>query len=246
MNRLVVNGCSYMNAYTGGKGHIDLATKLKISTAVDLSQSGCSNNRIIRTTLKDSFLSAEKTLYILGITFIVRNEIPILKLRPDENELTSFEGRWTNPQNQMYSYRWEDFWTEKDTDTYVDLMNKESLYGVIDKTEHLMYQLVSLIDSLVFRGHRIIIYQQADQCYFQYLNSDKLKLFSEYKNFINGFNWTAVQWQHSQGVPEQTNPTNYKSKYGTTPAEMRHRKSGEHHKLNEFLTKYIKDNKILE
>ena len=97
--RLVVNGCSYMNAYTCGGGHKDLGARLNIPNQVDLSQSGCSNGRIIRTTLKDSFLTQEKTFYLLGITFIVRNEITILQLPRHEKELDSFEGKWTNPQN---------------------------------------------------------------------------------------------------------------------------------------------------
>ena len=38
-----------MNAYAQGGGHEDLASRLKIDTAVDQTQSGCANNRIIRT-----------------------------------------------------------------------------------------------------------------------------------------------------------------------------------------------------
>lgn len=233
-----------MAAYTAGKGHYDLADALGIKTAIDLSQSGCANNRMIRTTLKDSFITNEKTLYVIGLTFISRGEVPILKLLQDDNEDTSFEGRWTNPQNQIYKDRWEHYWSEKDSELYVKLMTKENLYGFLDKTENLMYQLVSMIDSLTLRGHKILIYQQADTGYFLHLDNSRLWLFKKYKNFLNGLNWTAIQWQHSQGVPEQ--PGTYINKYGTTPIEMRHRKQGHHDLLNNFLTIYIKDNKILE
>ena len=233
-----------MHLYASGKGHCDLAKELGIQVAVDLSQSGCNNTRIIRTTLKDSFLTDQKTFYVLGMTFIVRNEIPILKLNNGEDELTSFEGRWTNPQNQIFNRRWEHFWTQKDTDLYVDLMFKESTYSVIDKTENLMLQLVALIESLTLRGHKVLIYQQADQSYFMHLHSDRLNLFKKYKNFVGDFAWNAVQWQYSQGVPQQ--PGDYINRYGDTPVEMRHRKGGEHHKLNEYLINYIKEYNILQ
>lgn len=242
--RLVTNGCSYMNAYTSGGGHNNLGTRLNIPSQFDLSQSGCSNGRIIRTTLKDSFLTDKPTFYVLGMTFIVRSEITILELPKYEKELDSFEGKWTNPQNQMFSNRWAPFWNEKDNDTYVNLMFKESYHGLIDKVENLMYQLVSMIDSLESRGHSVLVFQQADQSYYDYLAADKFRLFRDYKNFVNQFKWTSIQWQHDLGVPEQ--PGNYTNKYGTTPENMRHRKEGEHHILNEFLINYIKEYKIIE
>jgi len=61
-----------MHAYNRGGGHIDLATRLNMSDAVNLAQSGCANDRIIRTTLKDSYLTDKPTLYVLGITFVSR------------------------------------------------------------------------------------------------------------------------------------------------------------------------------
>ena len=90
MNRLVVNGCSYMNAYAQGGGHEDLASRLKIDTAVDQTQSGCANNRIIRTTIKDSHYN-ESTLYVLGMTFVGRSEATILKVQNEENIYYSIE-----------------------------------------------------------------------------------------------------------------------------------------------------------
>ena len=79
IQRLVVNGCSYMDVYASGNGHVDLASRLNIPTMESIAQSGCNNSRIIRTTLKDSYLTTEPTLYVLGVTFISRSEAPILK-----------------------------------------------------------------------------------------------------------------------------------------------------------------------
>ena len=232
-----------MKSYASGNGHVDLAKQLGIQLAVDLSQSGCSNTRIIRTTLKDSFLTDQKTLYILGMTFVSRSEIPILKLQPNEDENSSFEGRWTNPQNQIFKDRWEYFWSDSDTDLFVRLKLKEEQLSLIDRTEDLMYKLISMIDSLLVRNHKVLIYQQADTDYFRFLDLDKLKLFKNYNNFVHGFKWCAIPWQHNQGV--EPNTGNYSNKYGEAALEIRHRKPGHHSVLNNFLTNYITDNKIL-
>ena len=238
MHRLVVNGCSYMNAYTIGGGHIDLAHKLNIKTAVDLSQSGCANNRILRTTLKDSY-SNGPSLYVLGITFISRSEAPILKLQDKENEETSFEGRWTNPQNQLFEHRWIDHWQQKDTDDFVNLKLKQEVFSLLDRTEDLMLRMCSLIDSLHSRGHQVIIFQQADNSYHHFLTTPKLSLFKKYVEFVDSFGWCSIQWQHKQGVPPMENYTI--SKYGKTPDEMMHRKPGEHELLNQYLLNHYKN-----
>jgi len=164
MDRLVVNGCSYMHVYAKGSGHRDLANELDIKTAVDLSQSGCANGRILRTTLKDSY-NNEPSLYVLGMTFISRSEAPILDLLYGEDNETSFEGKWTNPQNQLFQNRWSKHWSQKDTDDFVNLKLKEEVFSLLDRTEDLMFRMCALIDSLRSRGHRVIVFQQADNSY---------------------------------------------------------------------------------
>lgn len=244
IERLVVNGCSYMDVYASGNGHIDLASRLNISKAESIAQSGCNNSRILRTTLKDSYTTTEATLYVLGMTFISRSEVPILKYSPGDSPDTSFEGRWTNPQNQMYADRWEDFWTDRDTELFVKLKLKEEVLSLLDRTEDLMYRMLATINDLESRGHKIIIYQQADTDYFSYLNTQRLSLFKTKSNFVNNFHWTAIKWQHEKNV--SINEGDYNSKYGPAPPDIRHRKAGEHQILNEFLTNYINEHKILE
>lgn len=249
---LVVNGCSYMESYALGKGHIDLAMRLGIDNSSSLAIGGSSNNRIIRTTLKHSFTVNEPTFYVLGVTFINRQELPILKYLSGEEEENSFEGRWTNPQNQQFSNRWEHFWTEKDTDKFVDLKLKSEIYSLIDYTEDLMYRLLSLINDLCSRGNQVLIFNQADKSLLTdlrkdlpLLKSDRLKLLSSTPNLMYGLSWLAVPWQHEQGVPSdvfgKTNP-----KYPPPNDDIKHRRQGDHQKLNEFLTNYINEYKILE
>ena len=244
INRLVVNGCSYMHVYALGNGHHDLADRLGIKTAESIAQSGCNNSRILRTTLKDSYITSESTLYVLGMTFISRSEVPILKYSPDDSPDTSFEGRWTNPQNQMYANRWEDFWTDHDTKLFVKLKQKEELVSLLDRTEDLMYRMLSTINDLESRGHKIIMYQQADTDYFSDLNTQRLSLFKTKSNFVNNFHWAAIKWQHEKNV--SINEGDYNSKYGPAPLDIQHRKAGEHQVLNEYLTNYINKHKILE
>ena len=244
INRLVVNGCSYMDTYASGKGHVDLASLLNISTAESIAQSGCNNSRILRTTLKDSYITNEPTLYVVGMTFISRNEVPILKYMEHDAPETSFEGRWTNPQNQLFRDKWEDFWTDDDTELFIKIKLKEELLSLVDRTEDLMYRLLSMIADLESRNHKVVVYQQADTSYFSELSTPRLSLFKSKKNFIGSFAWPAIIWQHDQGVPIKDQ--NYASQYGTPPDHIRHRREGEHQLLNEYLTDYIKEHKILD
>lgn len=243
-----------MEAYANGLGHRDLAKNLDIGEYASLAIGGSANSRILRTTLKHSYSTDKPTFYVLGMTFISRSEIPILKYAPDEMEDSSFEGRWTNPQNQKFSQRWEHFWTNKDTEKFVDIRLKAEMYSLIDRTEDLMYQMLATIADLTSRGHAILIYQQADSSILlrrypdepgRVIDSDRLKLLSSRSNIVDGFKWQAIQWQHQQGVPEQSNG-NWKSIYGDAAPEIRHRASGQHHQLNEYLINYIKEHKILE
>ena len=222
-----------MNAYAQGGGHKDLASRLKIDTAVDQTQSGCANNRIIRTTIKDSHHN-ESTLYVLGMTFVGRSEATILKVQDENN---SFEGAWTNPQNQIYQDRWVDHWKQKDTDDFVNLKLKEEIMSVLDRTEDLMLRICAMIDSLKSRGHRVIVFQQADTSYHSLLDTPRLALFKKYPEFIDGFKWCAIQWQHSQGVAPLGDPN--PSKYGKAPEEIQHRQPGQHKLLNDHLVQHL-------
>ena len=76
-SQLVVNGCSYMELYANGGGHRDLAKSLGIEEYSSLAINGSANSRILRTTLKHSYLTNKQTFYVLGMTFISRAEIPI-------------------------------------------------------------------------------------------------------------------------------------------------------------------------
>jgi len=235
-HKLVVNGDSYMQAYAQGNGHLDLANRLGISHSESLAIGGSANSRLVRTTLKHSYASAQPTFYVLGIGFISRWEVAILEAKHD-----SFEGRWTNPQNQDYVDQWQHGWTKKQTQQLVELKLMADVFSIPDRLEDLMYSLLSLVDSLHSRGHKILMYQQADNIYQRFLEHPRFALLKNNSVFIDGLNWQAVPWQLKQGVP----PMAYAMEIYHVPDDLRHPASGHHDVLNTFLVDYIKQNKII-
>lgn len=240
IKHVVVNGCSYMQSYAHGGGHIDLARRLgfigKFNTpqASTLALGGSANSRILRTTLKHSYQATQPVLYVLGMTFLSRLEIPICE---PENE---FEGRWVNPQNQEFKSRWQYEWTKKDSDQFVETKLKSEIFSVLDRIEDLMYRMLTTITDLKSRGHRVIMFQQADNLYQQYLDNPRLALF-EQPEIVEKFRWRATAWQAEQGVP----PKDYGPNAPYVPPDMTHPAMGHHQKLNEYLTNYIQERKIL-
>jgi hypothetical protein len=225
-----------MEAYALGHGQVDLADRLGIATSESLAIGGSANTRIIRTTLKHSYQTNQPTFYVLGMTFLSRLEIPIL-----ENQ-TEFEGRWTNPQNQKFAKDWQHRWTQQETDQFIDIKLKSEIYSILDRTEDLMYKILTMISDLHARGHRVLVYQQADNLYQGYLDDPKLQLFKNTVEIVDGYRWRAIAWQSENDVPSIN--------YGGTPLQpvlddMKHAAPGHHQKLNKFLVDYINQHSIL-
>ena len=237
---LVVNGCSYAQSYADGKGHIDLASKLgiigrhNIPQASSLAIGGSANSRILRTTLKHSYITQVPTLYVLGLTFVSRLELPIC------NPVDEFEGSWSNPQNQEFASRWQHQWNVRDSERFVQIKLKSEVYSILDRTEDLMYRMISAIADIQNRGHRVLMFQQADNLYQEHLSNPRLKLFQR-PEIIEGFAWRSVAWQHAQAVAPKTYPEG--SRY--VPPDMTHPEPGHHQQVNEYLTNYIQEHKIL-
>jgi hypothetical protein len=237
IQQLVVNGCSYMETYAIGNGHLDLARQLNIPVASSLAIGGSANSRIIRSTLKHSYQTQVPTFYLLGMTFLSRLEMPILKKSP----ALEFEGVWTNPQNQQFVSQWEPHWTEKDTQQWVDLKLKSEVFSILDRTEDLMYRMLSLQASLESRGHKVLMFQQADNIYQEYLKNPRLALFKNNNSIKDGYAWRSISWQHQHHVEKTIYPEGNQH----VPPDMVHPLPGQHSIINAHLTQYINDSKLL-
>jgi hypothetical protein len=225
-----------MHKYAAGLGHVNLKTQLGIDSAQSIAVSGSANSRILRTTLKHSYAATVPTFYVLGMTFVSRLELPICE---EEN---SFEGRWVNPQNQEFKSRWQLHWTDQDCEQFVETKLKSEVYSIVDRTEDLMYRMLSTVNDLKSRGHAVLMYQQADNLYHDHLHDPKLALLTHCPEIVHGFKWRATAYQHEQGVPGSKYPAG--SPY--VPPDMTHPEQGQHHVLNTYLTNYINQHKILQ
>lgn len=233
MNRLVVNGCSYMTWYADGNGHVALGKQLNIAESTSIATNGSCNSRILRTCLKDSYATATPTLYIVGLSFLGRSELPI-KMTADE-----FEGKWMSITN--FPHPNEDYdqgWSPSLVQQVIDLRLKSQINSIPDRLEELMYQLLSTIDSLTSRGHQILLFRQADDVYEYLLDNPRFTLLKKSVNIIDGLNWCANAWQFDRGV-------NWLPRDIEMPRNIRHPSPGQYQILNNFLVDYIQNNKIL-
>lgn len=233
---LVVNGCSYMYTYASGQGHHDLADRLGIPVASNLAISGSANSRILRTTLKHSYITNRPTFYVLGMTFLSRYELPIQRVT------NSFEGAWTNPQNQDYKLLWSAPWTQQDTNIFVSLKMKWEWNSHVDRAEDLQYRMLSLINDLQSRGHGILIYNQADDTLDEVQDDPRLALLGTSRHIIQSYRWRAIQYQHEKKIPFM----DYGTQTEELSDELKHREPGWHDTLNIYLADYISQNSLLQ
>ena len=235
-DRLVVNGCSYMHSYSLGNGHGDLASLLGIRLYDSLTKAGSCNNRIIRTTLRDSFTNLDPTFYVIGLTFLSRYELPVNQDRDNP------DGKWLSFTTQG-SFAPRDALidlgvSKKDLESYRDIWLRINLDSVDEFAEDLQYRILSMCDSLNSRGHSCIIFNTAESVWDYVLDQPKFLLLKSQRQIIDGLSWRSIPWQLDQGA---TWPVKDKD----IPAQCRHVDQGQHQWLNQYLTNYIKEHKIL-
>lgn len=224
-----------MYTYATGQGHHDLADRLGIPIASSLAISGSANSRILRTTLKHSYATDRPTFYVLGMTFLSRDELPV------NRTTNNFEGAWTNPQNQDHKTLWAAPWTQQDTDNYAELRLKWEWNSQVDRAEDLQYRMLSTVKDLRSRGHGVVIYNQADDTLDKWLDDPRLRLLCTTENIIQAYRWRAIQYQHDQKVPGM----DYGTQSGDVPDALKHRVPGWHTVLNQFLADYIITNDLM-
>lgn len=233
-NRLVVNGCSYMHYYDLGNGTKDLAKRLNIDHYKSLAKIGVCNSRILRTTLMDMYSNNIPTLYILGMTFVNRFELTLLESNDDlDGSWVSYNGLPIKNLPKLCKKEISLNHINEFSQSHVVIMNSKDLL------EDLMYRLASLIDSAKHKGHKILIFNTAEHIVDYCISEPRYNLFRQFKEIIGGFDWRSIPWQFDQGAEYLHEDEQY-------PANCRHVEPGQHRYLNQYLTNYIQEHKILQ
>lgn len=233
IDRLVINGCSYMHYYHNGNGTQDLANRLGLSEFSSLAKTAVCNSRILRTTLRDMYSTHSPTLYVLGTTFINRYELTLLDEPDQDGSWISCNGNTINHVPNWYKKEATLDDINNFARSHVNLMNGRDLL------EDLMYRLLCVIDAAKNRSHRVLIFNTAEHAVDYYLHESRYDLFRERVEIIGGFFWRSIPWQFEQGA-------SYPPEDSIYPSDCRHVSPGQHQWLNEFLTNYIKENTILQ
>jgi hypothetical protein len=180
------------------------------------------------------------TLYIIGISFLTRHEVPILLGRDNK------DGKWMTVNSTFTAYRnvkssngLDQHFTQQDIADYCALYDKFTVLGIEDLALNLQYQLLSLRDSLCYRGHRCLIFNTSEHALDWVIDKQEFDLLKLDKHFIEGLKWKSIPWQFEQGADFYPGDEIY-------PAESRHVALGQHQWLNEFLVDYINQHGILE
>lgn len=227
IDRLVVNGCSYMWYYHCGGGSQDLCSKLSLSTHHNLAEPGECNNSIIREVLRDSYQN-QPTFYVLGLTFVSRTELPL-------GSSTSLWRSTSNSRPPTMHYKWS---VDDDT-AYSKLWQKAMVFGVNAVLEDLWLKLLCLIDSLTMRGHRVLIFNTAEYMIdYQDESQSIFSMIESRREIIDALRWKSIQWQSQQGARFLKEDANLNPR-------VRHIAPGEHKYLNGFLVGYIQQHSLL-
>ena len=225
-----------MQNYARGNGHSDLAEQLDIQSYHSLAMPGSSNNRIIRTTLRDSFVNTSPTLYVIGLTFLSRYELPV------NLDRTEIDGKWLSFTTQGSVYPstaiMDPCVSKKDLESYRDIWLKINLASVDELAEDLQYRLLSMCDSLNHRGHGCVIFNTADAVLDYVLDQPQFVPLKSQHQIIYGLSWRSIPWQFDQGAAWL--PTDR-----ALDRNCRHVAPGQHQWLNQYLTNYIDEHKII-
>lgn len=239
IERLFVNGCSYMNNYAQGNGHEDLADSLGIKNSISIARSGQCNGRIIRTTIQDMYNTEHPTLYVLGITFLMRLDLPV-RQQPDE-----IDGHWISLHEDLIPTQ-KDLWfpniIESQLLAYLHLhyrwiMTHQDMCRSVVKD--LVYRLAALVDAGRHLGHRMLIFRTVESPDWTGLQDQDLARFVQRPEMIDDLVWCSIPWQIKQGA-------RWSEEDDDIPMDFRHVRAGDHGFLNDFLFDYIHRHEIIK
>lgn len=231
INRLIVNGCSYMAYYDKGGGTKELADKLSMTSYDSLAKNSVCNSRILRTTLRDMYSACEPTLYVVGTTFVHRFELTTLDHAEEDGLWQSFNGHTINLTDNRRAEI-----TDSDLESYNRAWN--NIMYDNELFEDLVYRVCSLVGAAKNLGHRMLVFNTAEHL-VDYIDSSKYKMLDNKSEIIGKLFWRSIPWQQAQGAQWPKEDAGY-------PKNCRHVQPGDHKWLNEFLINYINHHKLLE
>lgn len=232
IDRLFVNGCSYMNLYAQGNGHTELASLLGIKHATTIAKPGQCNDRIIRTTIQDMYGADQKTLYVLGLTFLMRFDLPL------NQHCDEIDGHWITLHEDLIP-RQKNLWfpniEQNQLLTYLHLHHRwilthENMCRSVVKD--LVGRLATLVAAARSLGHRMLIFRTVESPVWTGLQDQDLKIFVTGPEMIDDLIWCSIPWQISQGAK-------WPDDDAAVPKDFRHVQPGDHGFLNSFLSDYV-------
>lgn len=238
IERLVVNGCSYMDVYVGGNGHKELGSQLNIPTVLSKAIPGASNQRIIRTTLEDCYNSDTPTLYVIGITFLHRFDLPIIASEHGMDKWQSFNNI-SLVDNQFPTF--DANIALNDVIEYKKLLSKFRTCSGPEVSAECVLTLTSMVDSIINNGHTVVIFNTGDISFRKHTNQPMLQYINKNKHIIDSFKWLSNEYQFDMGA--RCDPIDIQR---CLPIECRHVMRGDHQYLNEYLVNYIDKHNIMD
>lgn len=221
-----------MEHYAEGHGHNDLASRLNIQHCHSLAQSGSCNDRILRSVLRDCLSTSEPSLYVVGLTFLHRYEVPINATATDDGLWQSCTGKPAESRHK----EWRNEITLNEYNTYSAL--RAHMFYLNESLEKLMYWLLATIDTVKSRGSRIVVFNTAESGVDDFLDQDRFRLL-DIPDIVGAYRWRSIQYQFDQGAQWSQHDSKL-------DLYVRHVAPGQHQWLNDFLTNYIQERKILQ
>jgi hypothetical protein len=156
------------------------------------------------------------------------------------SDSNDFEGSWISFQNRaLPEDRYKSQWTVTDSQDHLRLCFKYQSLGFSDLFDDLAIRLISMINDLTSRGHRVLVFNQVEKLHLKFLNPGQLDIFNTVPQVVDQLKWIAVPWQFQQGVMPDPKDQNQ-------DPDVRHPAIGEHRVINKFLIDYIQNNNILK
>lgn len=238
MKTLLLNGCSYADAY---RNVGDLAGKLGFEKTVNLGRTGGSNSRSFRTTLEYISKNQSVDFVILMLTFWGRFEAPWCEHIPVEGKWISYSPHGTSPLRSDLCPTQRLSHDAPDIESYIK--HRISAGGWLSD-----YLDRVIIDTIMFSGW--LDSMKIPYCIFhttgltydidyhqEKFDKEKYQWIKNNPRIID-LDWSSNQFMHDNGGLGYTEDQSLEPR-------IRHYHPNEHKVLTEFLYDYIIDNNLL-